>query len=224
MSHQETKHADRRLPCAWRVLALGVAALVLLYFFPIFRVVSLEEVRQKQAADQFDAVEFVSEFWTQSLMPRAEGAVHLPVLIASHSADAKDAAARFGNRLGVSTKAFYLVSVSGTITSLDDAIIEVAVDDMADQMVLIERGPVFGNTVRDASGLLNIGDFENTQQFNSISAQLNLVVEQQVLPPFANSAQVGQQVKLVGGIELADGSPAPKTLYLTPVFTETVAP
>lgn len=224
MSHQETMHADRRLPGVWRVLALGVAAFVLLYFFPIFRVVSLEEVRQKQAADQFDAVEFVSEFWAQSLMPRAEGAVHLPVLIASHSADAKDAVAKFGNRLGVSAKAFYLVSVTGTITSLDDAIIEVAVDDMADQIVLIERGPVFGNTVRDASGLLDIGNFENTQQFNSISAQLNLVVERQVLPLFADSAQVGQQVKLVGGIELADGSPAPKALYLTPVFAETVAP
>jgi predicted lipoprotein len=61
---------------------------------------------------------------------------------------------------------------------------------------------VFGNAVRDASGLLNINEFTNMNDFNSISEELNGIIRTNVLPPLKANAKKGMKVQWVGAIEL----------------------
>ena len=43
---------------------------------------------------------------------------------------------------------------------------------------------IFGNAVRDATGLININEFKNTMDFNNVSAELNRIIREKVLPQF----------------------------------------
>jgi predicted lipoprotein len=63
---------------------------------------------------------------------------------------------------------------------------------------------VFGNVVRDASGLLDPGEFSNSQHLNAISAQLNRIVEQRVIPRIKELSVVGQKIQFVGCAEAPD--------------------
>lgn len=45
----------------------------------------------------------------------------------------------------------------------------------------LETGPVFGNVLRDGTGLLDVNDFPNSQDFNALSSEINRRVEEQVL-------------------------------------------
>ena len=86
--------------------------------------------------------------------------------------------------------------------------------------VIIEIGPVFGNAIRDGSGLLDVSDFANAQDFNAISAEINRRVEEQVFPVLAANATVGATVHFVGGVDVADSEGAPSSLNLVPVIIE----
>lgn len=79
---------------------------------------------------------------------------------------------------------------------------------------------MFGNAVRDGSGLLDISDFANVQDFNAISAEINSRVESKVFPLLQANAVVGKVVHFVGATEVADSAGAPSGLQLVPVVIE----
>jgi len=197
-----------------------LAAAVLFFFFPVFRIVSLDEVQQKAASAVFDAERFVEDFWRDSLMPGSKKAIGLGKLIKAHEENPDEASKSYGNKLGLSPRTYYLVSVAGNVESIDETLIAIQPDEPGLPKVLVEIGPVFGNVIRDASGDLNIGDFANTREFNEVSAAINAKIEEQVLPVFLEKSAAGRRVTLYGGIELQDRASIPQELYLTLIGAE----
>ena len=61
---------------------------------------------------------------------------------------------------------------------------------------------IFGNAIRDASGQIDINEFVNTMDFNNVSAEINEIVVQSVLPDFISNLQVGDLISFYGAIEL----------------------
>jgi predicted lipoprotein len=61
---------------------------------------------------------------------------------------------------------------------------------------------VFGNAIRDASGLINLNEFTNTMDFNNVSAEVNKIVRTSVLPSFKTNVKLGSRIQLFGAIEL----------------------
>lgn len=208
----------RRTPYVfrWAVALCGLATI--LYFVPLFHVVPLEATRQQDATSRFDAATFVDAFWEGKLPEAAQRAVDASELLAALQRDAADAAERFGHRLGLGGNVFYFVSGQGRIAAIDGSITITLPDNPAD--IVIETGPVFGNAIRDGSGLVDVSEFANAQDFNAVSSEINRRVEEQVLPLLEENAEPGKEVRFVGGAEVPDSTQAPSSLVVVPVIIE----
>lgn len=203
-----------------RWVVVGVSAVVIVYFMPLFHVVSLKEAQEEAAAALFDAAEFVETFWQGPLLEPAPQAVDAMELLAAFQDDFAGTASRYGHRLGLSGHSSYLVSGSGQIVAVEDTAVSIALQDGDAVQVTIRVGPVFGNAIRDGSGLLNVSDFANAQDFNAISAEINRRVEEKVLPLLRANAAVGKTVRFVGGVEVSDSGRVPTSLTVVPVVLE----
>lgn len=202
----------------WIIGAVGLA--VILYLVPLFHVVSLKDAREQSAAKLFDAVAYVDTFWQGPLLESSRNAVDAADLLAAFQQDPASAAEQFGKRLGLSSNSSFFVSGQGQIVALENDSISIALQESAPAAVVIEIGPVFGNAIRDGSGLLDISDFSNTQDFNAISSEINRRVEEQVLPLLAAKASVGASVRFVGGVDVSDSEGVPSRFTLVPVMIE----
>ena len=189
-----------------------------LYFLPLFHIVPLKEAREQSAAAAFDAVAFVEDFWNEKLSKGVPDAVDANELLAAFGNDRTKAAARYGHRLGLSGNASYFVSGSGEITAKDRGTVQITLKEGG--MVTINTGPVFGNAIRDGSGLLDVSEFPNSQDFNALSSEINRRVEEDVFPVLKEKAVVGVKVRFHGGVDIADSQTEISPLNLVPVMIE----
>ena len=184
---------------------------------PPFRIVPLSRAQQEQMRGAFDAPAFARSFWDQRLLPATARAVPVAELLTGLAQDPAAARQRFGRALGLTSAVCFFVRGSGRIAAIDKEGIGIVLDNVpAGTGVRLSTGLLFGNTVRDATGLLDVNDFPNSQDFNAISAELNHLVENQVLPALRSHAAVGKRIRFAGGVELDEG-PAPKILPVIPV-------
>lgn len=197
---------------------IGVS--VLIYLVPLFHIVPLEAARRQFAAADFDAAEFVDTFWQGPLLDSTRHAVDAAELLDALKRDFDGTTNRFGHRLGLSGNTSFLVSGQGRIVAVDSTAIAIALHDDGQAELTIETGPMFGNAIRDGSGLLDVSDFANAQDFNALSAEINRRVEEQVLPLLEAGAAIGKTVRFAGGVEIADSAGAPSALVLVPVVIE----
>jgi predicted lipoprotein len=182
-----------------------LAVAVLTWFFPLFHVVSRESLRAEKEQGRFRAADFVREFWAAQLTPALPEAADVLSVLAVYRENPDQARTQFGRSVGIGRSTLYFVRGSGKIASINDKQIVVALtDDASGPHVALQTGLLFGNTVRDATGLLNGDDFPNSQQFNEISTELNRTIETTVLPPLKKAAKVGAEVEFVGCAEVTN--------------------
>ena len=98
--------------------------------------------------------------------------------------------------------------------------ISLAVTGGANTEISLQIGLLFGNAVRDATGLINVNNYPNSQDFNAISEALNHLVETQVLPPLHQKVKVGMTVRFTGCAEVDDESSDLQPLKVVPVQAE----
>ncbi|HRY50555.1 MAG TPA: DUF2291 family protein [Candidatus Paceibacterota bacterium] len=198
--------------------AMAVAAMVF-WVLPPLRVVRLSATRHQAAGAAFDAEAFVEKFWRDQLLnpdtPALE-ANRLVQLLRENPA----AAAELGRRLGFSRNTSYFIRGAGRVAAVvPDAVSLFLEGDREEVSVVIETGPVFGNAIRDGSGLLDVNLFPNSQDFNAISGALNRRVEAEVLPHLKAQAAVGRRINFIGGVEVGDPAHA-LPLRVVPVRIE----
>ena len=81
--------------------------------------------------------------------------------------------------MGVSESYTYFVSGQGRVLATSNDEISLAVTDGATEAeVSLQVGLLFSNAVRDGTGLLNVSDYPNSQDFNGISEALNKLIEE----------------------------------------------
>ena len=127
----------------------------------------------------------------------------------------------FGRTVGVSSSYYRFVRGVGCVVTADAETIGLSVGATGEEAdVVVPLDFVFGNAVRDATVLLDSSSYPNAQEFNDISAELNKIVEEQVLPAFRIGATVGRRVKFAGCVEVADEEADLKPLKLVPVSVQ----
>jgi predicted lipoprotein len=99
----------------------------------------------------------------------------------------------------------------------DGEIAMAVIKEAATPEVSLQTGLIFGNAVRDGTGLLNVDDYPNSQDFNAISEALNRLVEERVLPRLRERARVGATVRFAGCAEVNDESSDLKPLRVVPI-------
>jgi predicted lipoprotein len=162
----------------------------------------LSEV-SKTTSDKFDAIAFSKKLWSERLPARLDSAVAFDSLRIAFAINRKNAFAQHSNSMGIGNYRYSLVKVVGQAEEINEDEIILAVkfgDDPVDRWTLATEY-VYGNAIRDASGLLDIKDFSNTSELNSISEELNKMVRTTVLPAFKQQVKKGDQVEVTGAVE-----------------------
>jgi len=204
-----------------RVIRRLLAVLVLgavLWLFPPFHIIRLKS-RPVERPATFDPAAFAADFWQSTLPPACGRAPQLADLLQLLNRDPGAARKRFGHSPGLGSTTLFLVQGSGRVNAVDEKEIGVELTPVANVKLALVTGLIFGNAVRDGTGLLDPSAFSNSQQFNDISTELNRLVETKVLPDLRQHAAAGKEIRFAGCFELEDG-PLPQALQIIPIKVE----
>jgi predicted lipoprotein len=208
-----------------RRLVLSIAALVgvaaLAWAFPPFHVVPLDRVRGTRERANFNAAEFAESFWADKLKPASSRAADARAVLEAVDADFEAAREKYGRTVGISHSYYVFIRGAGRVVGVGPKGVDLAIRDAGDGPdVRLPTGMVFGNTLRDATGLLDMDDYPNSQQFNDLSTELNRLVETRVLPRLRERAQVGTRVGFVGCAEVSRDARRRRPLKVIPVSVD----
>ena len=163
----------------------------------------LDEVKASLTAKQFNAAAYAQTFWTDKLLPNLDKAIDITQLTGMLSTDHAKTFDTYSHALGIGNLRYFLVKGKGTITSINEDDISVLLQtDTSKQTIIIATEFIFGNAVRDATGLININEFNNTMDFNNVSAEINKIIRETILPSFKSTVRKENKVEFVGAIEL----------------------
>lgn len=206
------------MKCAVRILIALILIGVVCTFFPLFHVVSLKCAETERDAGVFDAAKFADAFWSDKLLKSFDHATDAKELLAAIHSDPATASKKYAHNLSLGGGYFYYLCGEGRVLATNADGVALAIDANATNVeVVLETGLVFGNAVRDGTGLLNASDYSNLQDFNSISAGLNKKVETEVLPNLRAGARIGATIQFVGCAEVDDESTDLNPLQVIPI-------
>lgn len=200
------------------ILCLLLAAGLLVWKFPLFHVVRLDASRAADKQAAFDATTFVARFWKDRLLPSLDAAADAQTVLSAMDENRQAALTKFGRKTGVGRTTLLLVQGDGLILHIDSKSVSLWLSHEQPKIdVVLRAGLLFGNAVRDATGLLDANEFENSQQFNDLSTELNRHVELHVIPILKQNAAVGKRVRFVGCTEVPDHADRSRPLSLIPL-------
>ena len=204
------------------VIIGGIAVIAVLWWiFPPFHIRSLKKVRAAQVSTQFNPTNFVAKFWQDELLPATKRAADAAKMVETIDGNPKQVRKEFGHSVGIGSTYYLFLRGTGRIVSVSEDSIGLSLENTGDTVdVSVALGPVFGNAVRDGTGLLNPSDYPNAQDYNSISAALDHIVETKVLPEFQQIARVGARVEFAGCAEVDDEDLDLKPLNLVPIYVK----
>jgi len=153
--------------------------------------------------EKFDAISYSKKLWEEKFPTKISNAVELATFIKAAQADPADAFSKYTNTLGIGNYRYAFIKTEGIVTDIneDDITMQIKLDDSL-MTVRLATEFIYGNAIRDASGLVDIKDFPNTMDLNNISEELNKMVRKTVLPPFKAAVKKGDKVIVTGSIEI----------------------
>ena len=177
----------------------------------------LSEVK-KVVDEKFDAVAYSKKLWDEKFPARSDSAIALTTLLRAIETNQPAAFSKYSNAMAIGNYRYSLVKVSGTVTVIneDDLILQVSHADSLMEVKLATEF-IYGNAIRDASGLLDIKDFTNTTDLNNISEELNKTVRNTVLPSFKKQVKKGDKIEVTGAVEINQEHTRLNELELIPV-------
>src|SRR5688572_19443211 len=126
----------------------------------------LSEVRNT-SSKKFDPESFSKKLWEEKMPAKMDSAVFLPVLINAVQQDKDAAFARYTHALAIGNYRYTFVQTKAVVTTINEDDIQVKLpvtDSSIDAVIATEF--IYGNVIRDASGLVQLKDFSNTNDLN----------------------------------------------------------
>jgi predicted lipoprotein len=167
--------------------------------FLLYNSVYFKKLSEVRAATPtaFDAAAFSKKLWTDQLPGRIDTAIPIDSLLSALKANPAQAFTKYTNALAIGNIRYSLVQGAGKITAVNDDDVTMVTNNVT---LHLTTEYVYGNAIRDASGLVDVKDFVNTTDLNSISEALNKQVRETVLPSF--KPKVADSIWFAGALEL----------------------
>lgn len=209
-------------------LAVCAAAVcVLLYFFPLVRIRTLDSGFQSNFTSNahngttlpLDISTFVDTLWNERIPVAAANAPTVDEVLTMSKTDASGARKRFGREVGLGGPTFFFLRGRGQIESVNEDECRLVIAGQSPR-VSLEIGILVSNAVRDATGLVSVADFPDSQDFNKLSVELNSRCES-VIQQRRNQLVVGATVDFVGCGEVRDNGGF-DPLKLVPIQLNTI--
>ena len=181
---------------------------------------NLEDIKQQQRRETFNAAEYARDFWDNQLFSVLDQAVDVKELIELFNTNMNEAIKRYGKAPGVSRIYAYLINGNGTILTIAEDFLEISIrEPQINPDIKITTGfYIPGNAVRDASGLIDVSEFSDTMKFNEISGEINKIVVKEVIRPFLDKKpQVGKTIRFLGATQVAQDATEGKKFQVVEV-------
>ena len=184
--------------------------------------------RKGKTAVAFNAAAYSKKLWDEKMPAKVDSAVELSVLMSAVNANRENAINKYTNALAIGNYRYALVKVTGVVTDIKEDEILLKINYGATSMidsagtVALATEFIYGNAIRDASGLVQVKDFPNTSDLNSISEELNKTVRATVLPNFKKTVQKGDHLLVVAALELNKEHLHWQGIELLPVRIQTI--
>lgn len=180
---------------------VGLVALILIAYNSVY-FKKLDEVKAS-SAKKFDAKSYARKYFDDKLIPALNNAVEIEQLLTMLKSDKENTFNKYSHALGIGNIKFFLIKGEGEITAINENDVTiVSKADSTQHVFTIATEFVYGNAIRDASGLIDLNEFSNTMDFNNVSEEINKIVRNEVLPSFKKTVKKGDIVQFFGAIEL----------------------
>lgn len=181
--------------------SLLIVAIVLVAYRSVY--VEKLSVHNSKTAQKFDPVSFSKKLWQEQLPAKIETAVTLPALIDAISKDKNATLQQYTRALAIGNYRYALVKANLQVITVndDEVLANVSAGDSTIPVKLATEF-IYGNAVRDASGLIRVEDFPNTSDLNGISEELNRIVRADVIPSVKGKLKAGDKLEVVAALEL----------------------
>ncbi|QDU90420.1 hypothetical protein Pla175_38240 [Pirellulimonas nuda] len=200
---------------------IGLALLgVLLWLVPLVHITRLDASASNEKSGEFEAGAYAERLWSEALTPRFARAHEASDALDAIESDPGQAREAIGRTVGVSRGFMLFVQGRGRIVSVDRAGVAVAFGDGDAADIVLQTGPIFGNAVRDAPGMVEAKEVANSQDFNDLSAELNRIAERKAAYPLAEGARPGRRLSFVACAEVKDPQRFARPLKAAPVSIE----
>jgi predicted lipoprotein len=197
------------------ILGILIIGLTVSWIFPLFHVERLEQ--SKQTISEVSSADRANTIWNAHIAPALAKAPEASTVVISLRTNPSAARNSFGRKVGVSRTTLYLMQGTGTVVAADKKGVSVSLESSAKEPEIVLRtGLLFGNTVRDVTGLVNSGDFQDSREFNDVSTELNRIVETRVVAKLKD-ATIGKHIHFVGCTEIPDQASVATTLSIIPM-------
>ncbi len=184
-----------------------------------YNAVFFEPLDKKNAAANvgvFDPIQFVDSFMEAEV--KNVSATEANELIASLTLDLVRVSTEKGRKMGVSNDYYFMVEGNGVVQAIEEENVLLSLIGSDNNEIRIATDFIFGNTIREATAIANIGDFQNTMDFNTISVALNDKVRTTIVPPFIKNVKVNDSVYFKGGIKVNTKNPTIEDLRVIPLI------
>ena len=199
----------------YRYLLLSIAILVLAYFS--VEVKALDEVKQSRATT-FDAKAYVRDFLDKKMAPALPQAIALPELLSQLSQNKDETFEKYSHAVSIGNLRNFLVQGEGKVTEIQENEVLIALNNTEPaQVVHLATEFIYGNAIRDAAGLFDIKNFSNSNDINSIAAEINQIIRSEVIPPFRKQVKLGDRVQFIGALELNQARLNVRQLEILPI-------
>ena len=179
----------------------AVILLIVAYNSVYFK--NLNEVRASAKDGNFDAAAYAENYWNAHLKPRLQDAISLKELYPLLRQEKEKTFKKYSHALGIGNIRYFLVRGEGTISEIKENEVTIAIPAGTGTIqATIATEFIYGNTIRDAIGGLNINDFDNTMHLNQLSEEINKKVRGKVIPSFRAQVKKGDHLMFTGAIEL----------------------
>ncbi len=180
---------------------VGLLVLMVVIAYNSIYFKSLKEV--KSQSSEFDGAAYAAKFFQNTLLPMSDSAMSLSQLLALVKQNKEETFNTYAHSLSIGAIKYFLVKGTGKVTVVNENELLVKLDaDSTGTQVKVATEFVFGNAIRDASGKIELKEFSNLSDVNSISSALNEIVRTKVLPPFNKTVKAGDQIQFYGALEL----------------------
>jgi predicted lipoprotein len=192
----------------------GTIAILLIVYFSL-DIKKLDEYKAANSNTKFNAAEFAQNFWEKQLPLCFENAPDVKTVIQQLEQNPEVAFEKYAHKLGISKTHYIMLKGTGTIESIEEEFLVVAIDEKTKIQVATDF--IFGNAVRDGSGMVNINEFLNMTDFNNVSVAINKMIKEKVVSRLKKSAKPGMILEFVGATEMNEENLDLNSIRIIPV-------
>ncbi len=187
---------NRIIKYALLAIAFALVAYKSVYFEKL-------SVRNSKVAARFDPVSFSKKLWEEKMPATKDSAVSLSQLMETIGKDKEAGFRQYTRALAIGNYRYALVKTEALVEEVKEDEVLLSLNH-GDSVIHIKLATefIYGNAIRDASGLVEVKDFPNTADLNSISEELNKIVRVTVIPPVKGKIKKGDQISVVAALEL----------------------